>query len=149
MFSGKLIRLIETHHRQIEDRVLREIGRQPNLQHLRRLPDAELRERGQKILEHLGDWLAGNAEELGKEWEEVGKRRFEQSIPLHEVIHALCIVKSNIMEFIEEQGIPRDPLGFYAQEEMEHRLGQFFDRLIIHLACGYESAWRTTSLAAV
>jgi hypothetical protein len=149
MLSGKLIRLIETHHRQIGDRVLREIGRQPNLQHLRRLPDAELRERGQKILEHLGDWLAVDTEELGKYEEGLGRLRFEQSIPLHEVIHGLCILKNNLIEFIEEQGIPRDPLGLYAEQEMEHRLGLFFDRLIIHLARGYEAAWHTASLAAV
>jgi hypothetical protein len=148
MLSGKLIRLIETHHKQIGDRILRDIGRQPNLQHLRGLPDAELRERGQKILEHLGDWLAADAEEIWKREEELGKLRFEQSIPLSESIHALCIVKNNVIDFIEEQGIPRDPLGLYAQEEMEHRLGQFFDRMIIHLARGYETAWHIASLAA-
>jgi hypothetical protein len=148
MLSGKLIHLIETHHRQIGDRILREIGRQPDLQHLRRLPDAELRERGQRILENLGDWLAGDPKELWKAEEELGKVRFEESIPLHESIHALCIVKNNVIDFIEEQGIPRDPLGIYAEEEMEHRLGQFFDRLVIHLARGYEAAWHIASRAA-
>jgi hypothetical protein len=147
MLSSKLIRLVESHHRQIEERVLREIGRQPTLQHLRQLPDAELRERGQKILEHLGDWLAGDAAELGKDEEELGRRRFEQSIPLHEVIQALCIVKNNVIEFVEEQGVRCDALGLYAEEELEHRLGQFFDRLIIHLARGYEAAWRIESTA--
>jgi hypothetical protein len=39
-------------------------------------------------------------------------------------------------------------VGLYAEEEMEHRLGQFFDRLIIHLARGYEAAWHRASRAA-
>ena len=50
MLSGRLIHLIETHHRELTDRVLREIWRQQELPHVRRLPEAELRERGQAIV---------------------------------------------------------------------------------------------------
>jgi hypothetical protein len=148
MLSARLIRLIETHHREIGNRILRDISRQPELPHLRELPEAELRERAQIILERLGDWLVCDAGELGKKQEEIGKLRFEQAIPLHEAVRALCIVKDNLIEFVEEQGIPRDWLGLYAEEEMEHRLGQFFDRLIIHLVRGYEIAWHVAARAA-
>jgi len=148
MLSARLIRLIESHHKQIADRILRDISRQSELIHLQQLPENELRERALVILEHLGDWLAGNAEELGRKQEEVGKRRFEQTIPLHEAVRALCILKNQVIEFIEEQGIPRDPVGLYAEEELEHRLGQFFDKMIIHLVRGYELAWRRADRAA-
>ena len=141
MLSARLIRLIEAHCREIVDRVIRQISRQPDLAHVHRLPEAELRERTQVILEHLGDWLSGNAEELGLKQEEIGMRRFEQTVPLHEAVHALCIVKNSVIEFIEEQGIPQDSLGLYAEEELEHRLGQFVDTMIIHLVRGYEAAW--------
>jgi hypothetical protein len=148
MLSARLIRLIETHHKQIEERVVRDIGRQPELTHLRGLPDAELHERGQVILEHLGDWLAGSAEEPLRKQEEVGKLRFEQGIPLHEAVLALCIFKDHVIQFVEEQGIARDTVGLYAEEELEHRLGRFFDRLIVHLVLGYETAWRRAVQAA-
>lgn len=149
MLSGKLVHLIETHHKEISDRIIREIWRHPDLTHLRQLPEAELRERAQTLLENLGHWLvSGNMMELAKTQEVVGKRRFEQSIPLHEAVRALCLIKENMVDFIEEQGIPRDTLGLYAEEELEHRIGRFVDTLIIHLVRGYEAAWHKAAHAA-
>jgi hypothetical protein len=57
-------------------------------------------------------------------------------------------MKSTVIDFIEEQGIPLDTVGLYAEEELEHRLGKFFDQLIIHLVRGYEGAWRRAARAA-
>lgn len=150
MLSGKLIHLIEAHHKEINDRIMRELWRNPDLEHLRRLPESEMRERAQGILENLGYWLAaGNSEELAKQQEAIGKKRFEQSVPLHESVLALCILKEKMIDFIEEQGIPRDALAVYAEEEMEHRMGRFFDIMIIQMVRGYENAWRkAASIAA-
>jgi hypothetical protein len=148
MLSARLIHLIESHHKEVADRVLREIWRRQDLPHILRLPEAELRERNRIILEHLGEWLLGNEEEMGRRQEAVGRQRFEQAVPLHEAVHALCLIKNTVIEFIEEQGIPRDTIGLYAEEELEHRLGKFFDELIIHLVRGYEGAWRRAARAA-
>jgi hypothetical protein len=148
MLSARLIQIIETHHKEISDRVLREIWRREDLPHILRLPEAELRERNRVLLEHLGEWLLGNEEKMKRLQETVGSKRFEQSVPLHESVHALCLIKNCVIEFIEEQGIPRDTIGLYAEEELEHRLGKFFDQLIIHLVRGYESAWRRAARAA-
>ena len=116
MLSARLIHLIETHHKELADRVLREIWRRQDLPHILRLPEAELRERNRLLLEHLGEWLLGNEEKMRRLQESVGTKRFEQSVPL--------------------------------QEELEHRLGKFFDQLIIHLVRGYEGAWRRAIRAA-
>ena len=142
MLSARLIQLIETHHKELTDRVLRETWRRQDLPHILRLPEAELRERNRLLLEHLGEWLLGDEEKMERLQESVGTKRFEQSVPLHESVHALCLIKNTVIEFIEEQGIPRDTIGLYAEEELEHRLGKFFDQLIIHLVRGYERAWR-------
>ena len=142
MLSARLIHLIETHHKELADRVLREIWRRQDLPHILRLPEAELRERNRLLLEHLGEWLLGNEEKMRRLQESVGTKRFEQSVPLHESVHALCLIKNTVIEFIEEQGIPRDTVGLYAEEELEHRLGKFFDLMIVHLVRGYEAAWR-------
>ena len=148
MLSARLIHLIETHHKELADRVLREIWRRQDLPHILRLPEAELRERNRLLFEHLGEWLLGNEEKMKRLQESVGTKRFEQSVPLHESVHALCLIKNTVIEFIEEQGIARDTIGLYAEEELEHRLGKFFDQLIIHLVRGYEGAWRRAMRAA-
>jgi hypothetical protein len=141
--------LIEDHQEQIAANVISEIRRHPDLAGLTRLSDAELRERGQQILENLGYWLSGGHEaEIDESYEMLGKARFEESVPLHESVRALAIVKDKMIEFVHYQGIARTALDLYAEEELERRVGHFFDALTIHMVRGYETAWRRAAHAA-
>ena len=143
MLSGKLIHLVEAHQEQVAASIIREIRQHSELGHLRRLPDAELRERIQHILENLDDWLAGGFEtEIAHRYEELGRVRYEESIPLSETIRALCITKEKMITFVDEQGLTKTFMQLYAEEEFERRLGRFFDTLIIHVVHGYETATR-------
>lgn len=148
MLSGKLIRLIEAHQQEITNRLLRDIQRHPDLPHLRQLPEAELRERGQVLLEHLGYWLVeGNEEEVARKHEALGKTRFDEGVPLHESVHALFLIKEKMIDFIGEQGFNPNALQLYAEEELERRVGRFFDLLVLRLVRGYENAWRKVAHA--
>ncbi len=149
MLSGKLIHLIEAHQEQITANVIHEIRHCSDLVHLHKLPDAELRERGQLILENLGHWLAaGHEEEIGRRYENLGRARFEESIPLHESVRALCITKDKMIDFVNEQAITKTSMELYAEEELERRVGRFFDALIVHMVRGYETASRRAAHAA-
>jgi hypothetical protein len=148
MLSGKLVRLIEVHQREITDRLLRDIHRYPDLTHLRQLPEAELRERSQNILENLGYWLAQtNEEEIAHKYEGIGKGRFHEGVPLRESVQALFLIKEKMFDFIGEQGFPPDALQLYAEEELERRVGRFFDLLVLRLVRGYEDAWSKAAYA--
>jgi len=149
MLSGKLIYLIETHEEKISSRILREIRRDPGLSHLAALPEGELRERGREILQNLGHWLVtADEEKLDREYERIGKTRFQESVPLHEAIQGLCLIKYAMIDFIHEQGIDRDFLALYAEEELWRRMARFFDLLVIHMARGYEIEWYQTMQVA-
>ncbi|HLY15694.1 MAG TPA: hypothetical protein VKR61_00660 [Bryobacteraceae bacterium] len=149
MLSLKLIHLIEAHQEQIAANVIGEIRHHPEMAHFKKLPDAELRERSQLILENLGDWLsAAREQDLAKRYEVLGKDRFEESIPLHESVRALAIIKYKMLDFVHEQGLTRTPLEVYGEEELERRVGRFFDLLTIHMVRGYETAWRHAARAA-
>jgi hypothetical protein len=149
MLSARLIHLIEAHQEEISTTVLHDIRRHPDLSHIRNLQDAELRERGRQILAHLGKWLAeAREEELGREYEHIGKTRYEESIPLHESVRALCIIKDKMIDFVKDQGVKRDSMELYAEEELERRVDRFFDELVIHLVRGYEGAWRRAAHAS-
>jgi len=148
MLSPKLIELIEAHAEKISNRILRQIRRDPSLAHLANVPEAELRERAHQIVQNLGDWLEfGDDQTLAWEYQNVGKRRFEESVPLHESIRGLCLIKYAIIDYILEQGLDRDTVELYAEEELGRRVAHFFDRLVIHLARGYETEWRHSLLA--
>ncbi|MGO9228122.1 MAG: hypothetical protein ACLQKA_02765 [Bryobacteraceae bacterium] len=149
MVSGKLIHLIESHEGEISNRIMGEIRRDPDLTHLRMVSEGELRRRGDAIVKNLGYWLVGkNQDEMAQEYEALGRRRFEENIPLHEVVQAMFYIKNTMVDFVGEQGFNLDALTLYAEEELERRIDRFFDLLVIHLARGYESAWRRGAHAA-
>jgi hypothetical protein len=149
MLSGKLIHLIEAHREEIAANVIHAIRHHPDIVHMRKLPDAEFRERGQQILENLDHWLAAGFEtEIAHHYEVLGKARFEESIPLHESLRALCILKDKMIDFVNEQAIAKNSVELYAEEELERRIGRFFDALMIHMARGYENAVRRAAHAA-
>lgn len=149
MLSGKLIQLIEEHQEQIAVSVIREIRRHPDLIDMCKLSDAELRERGQQILKHLGYWIsAGHEAEIAQSYELLGKARFEESIPLHEPVRALAIIKNKMLDFVHYQGMARTAVDLYAEEELERRVGRFFDELTIHMVRGYETEWHRAAHAA-
>ena len=63
----------------------------------------------------------------------------KHSIPLHELIRCLQIVKARLIGF-SRQELSGTALQIYAEEELEHRVGRFFDEVIYYVAKGYESA---------
>jgi hypothetical protein len=147
MLSARLIHLIEAHQEEISNRILHDIRRHPELSHIRKLQELELRQRGRQILSDLGRWLA-EEEELAREYERIGNTRYEESIPLHESVRALYIIKDKMIDFVKDQVVTRDSMELYAEEELERRVGRFFDELVIHLVRGYEGAWRRAAHAA-
>ena len=149
MVSGKLVHLIEQHWDEITSRVIDEVRREPRMTHIRAVVEPELREWSQDLLQNLGHWLrAGNDEELAHQYENFGKLRFEQNVPLHESVRGLCIIREKMLDFVEEHIFSKSSLELYAEEELERRLGRFFDLLTIHMVEGYERAMRRAAVSA-
>ncbi len=149
MLCGKLIRLIESHEEQITANIIWSIRHHRDLPHLATLPDLELRERCQEIVQNLGHWYAqGNDERLAREYEAIGRTRFEESMPLHECVQGLCLIKEKMIAFLDSQGIDPDCLALYAEGQLVRCIGPFFDLLIVHLVRGYETARRHAAHAA-
>jgi hypothetical protein len=149
MISGRLVHLIETHGDRIIDRVISQIRREPEMVHIRSLLDSELREYGQELLKNLGRWLtASNDDELARRYDRLGRIRFEEDVPLHESVRALCLIREKMQDFVAEQMASKDVMELYAEEELDRRLERFFDLLIIHLVRGYERAWRHATAPA-
>jgi len=146
MVSGTLVHLIESHWEEIASRVIGQIRREPEMSHIRGLRESDLHEWGRNLLENLGHWLsAGNEHDLAVKYEQLGKLRYEQNVPLHETVRALSIVREKMVDFVDEQIFSKNALSLYAEEELGRRLGRFFDVLTVHLVKGYERALRVAA----
>jgi len=141
MFSFTLVQKIEGHSEQIAGMVAEEIGRDPHLESIGTLHRDELARRARDLLENLGHWLVARDPEVAHWSEPLGRARFEHSIPLHELIRCLLIVKARLIDF-SRQELSGTALQIYAEAELEHRVGRFFDEVIYYVAKGYESARR-------
>jgi hypothetical protein len=145
MLSAKLIQLIEDHWEGITAAVIRQIRSDPRLFHISNLPDTELREVGRNILKNLGHWVTASRNEqrtVEEIYEGLGRVRFAQGIPLHECVRGQQIVKQKVVEFMRDHEFAQSSVSIYAEEELEHRLNDFFDDLTYHEVFGYESALR-------
>jgi hypothetical protein len=148
MLSGRLVHLIETHWEDIVSRVLTQISREPQMAHYRAIVEPEMRDWGQILLRNLGHWLtAGKEEQVAQQYERLGRLRCEAHIPLHESVRCLAIVREHVLDFVEEHVYSKTSLELYEEEELDRRLGRFFDLLTIHLVKGYEEALRAATLS--
>ena len=143
MLASKLIRLIEDHWETITSTTITEIRQDRTFEHIARLPDSELLEWGEGILRNLSRWiLEGREGEVAERYEGLGQRRFREAVPLHEAVRGLQVLKDILVEFVRNQGMGHTTMEIYAEEELEHRLGKFFDCLVYRLVHGYEIALR-------
>ena len=143
MLSTRLVRLIEAKWEELARRLVRAIRGNPETATLALRPEIELREWCQEILENLGSLLALSKEEdIRRRFREMGRARFEESVPLHEAVLRIQMLRNELMSFIHEQGYPVSALHLYAEKELEQRITGFFDATVYGLVRGYEDAMR-------
>jgi hypothetical protein len=151
MLSAKLIQLIEDHWQGITTAIIHQIRSDPRLHQISRLSETELRDSGRGILRNLGQYLTASKLEqqmVEEQYEGIGRVRFAESIPLHECVRALQLVKQKVVQFSRDHQFAQSTVEIYAEEELEHRLNEFFDDLIYHEVIGYEEAMRKAMAAA-
>jgi hypothetical protein len=143
MISTRLIHLIESNRDLIIDRVAAELRREPQITHGKSIQDYELHGLAQDLLHHLGDWLSsGNSYDLTLRYERFGALCYQQGIPLHEALRGMCLLREKMLDVAQENMFSNNSVELYAEEELDRRLGRFFDGLAVHLAKGFEEAAR-------
>ncbi len=146
MISTRLIHLIESNRDQIIDRVAAQIRLEPEITHGKPIQDYELGALGQDLLHHLGDWLSsGNGHDLAHRFERLGTVCYQKEIPLHQALRGMSLLREKMIDVAQEHMISNSSIELYAEEELERRLGRFFDRLTMRMAFGFEEAARKPS----
>jgi|JRYK01.1.fsa_nt_gb hypothetical protein len=143
MLSSPLIQKIEHNWETIALQVIAQRARDPRLPHYRTLADSELRERARDLVENLAKWLETHDDGwVERTYQSLGRRRFYESIPLHEVIHKTNLVNRQIRQFAVDENLELTPVEIYAEMELLRHLAAFFDLVLYGISKGYESALR-------
>ena len=152
MLGARLLQLIQSHAGPLSREVVHDLMTNDRTPAFRRLNPADVETRVSAVFYGLGKWL-GDADEdaIRHEYEEMGRSRFRQGVPVSELIYALVITKSHLRRYIREHGVvdfagdrvaPQEllPLELHSIQDFNYRVGEFFDRALYHLARGYEAA---------
>ena len=151
MLTARLMELIGTHTRSLISETMQDIFTNDRTSSFRRLRAEELEPRIAALYLNLGNWVGSPKEDaIQKEYEEWGRARFRQGIPLSELVYCIILAKSRLRRFIREYGLvgfsgervtPDElvPVELYGMQELNYMLGEFFDRALYHLARGYEA----------
>lgn len=141
MISTRLVHQIEDHWEAVSERFLRLARGNHHLQHLSHIPESEITEICHRVLHNLGHWLASSSEEeIAPLYEKHGRDRYLQGMPLSEALRALQLMKEATLAYIRDEFMVQTSVDVYAEEELQHQLGRFFDLMIYYLARGYEHA---------
>ena len=151
MVSARLVELIQNHAPQLARDTVADLMANPQTPSFRQVPRLDLEQRIFRIYHHLGDWIAEGQGFAASEFEEWGHRRFEQGVPLSEIVFAVLRLKANLVRYIREHGLidsafPRAeadyvlPMHLHSLQELNLMVSEFFDRALYHLARGYEAA---------
>lgn len=141
MLSDQLVRFICGHWKQISGTATLRISSDPETPHMNRLPEGEFERWARQIIERIAIWPGANDEKRLAQWyQELGRSRFVEEIPLPEVIRSLHVLKHCTLDLVRSEGFARTPVEIYAEEELEYLIGNYFDRLVYHVAQGYWAA---------
>ena len=152
MLGSRLLQLVHSHAGTLSREVMDDLMTNERTPAFRRLNAADVETRVSAVFYGLSKWLDdADDDAVRNEYEEMGRTRFRQGVPVSELIYALVVTKSHLRGYIREHGLvdfagdrvaPQEllPLELHSIQDFNYRVGEFFDRALYHLARGYEGA---------
>jgi hypothetical protein len=151
MLGARLLQLIQAHAGSLTHEVITDLRTNERTPSFRRLSVPSVESRIGALYSNLGRWI-GDADDnaIRVEYEEMGRRRFREDVPISEIVYALLLTKRHLRRYIRDHGLvdfagdrmmPDEllPLELHSIQELNYQVGEFFDRALYHLARGYEA----------
>ena len=131
MLSAYLVRLVEQHADTLTDELVADLQKNSGTPSFHRLSTDELRHRAFTVYHGLGDWLADTDDPaVEAKFEGLGRQRFHEKVPLHEVVLATTLMKQHLRDKIRAVGNIYSALELHNELQLSLLIGRFFDRML-------------------
>ena len=143
MLAGYLIQTLERHSDTLADALVRDLTTNEQTPSYRRLQTEDLRERARAIYRHLVDWLAEGSEvRIATTFEALGRQRFDEQIPLEELVYAIILTKRHVRASVGRLYEIESAIELHYVNDLHAMLDVFFDRALHAAVTGYEQPRR-------
>ena len=134
MTAAEMIQIIEKGSAQYFSGLIQEVRSNLGTNHYRRLSEDELARRITAVYLNLEHWIATRDDvAVRSTGEDLGKRRFDEGMPLGQVVLALVLEENYLRKYLSNQGV--SPEGEWGQT-----ITEFFQKMMYTTAHGYEVA---------
>lgn len=150
MLGVRLLSRIEKNWEKIARSVLEQSRRDVNVHHYSRLHETEVRTRCLDVVHDLRCWVNGDMteEELRAEYRRLGARRYRDGFPLEEVVYMLQTIEWQIVQYVQDENPPQNPVDLYSEVEILRALDRFFGITVHSTVAGFERARKDAASAA-
>jgi hypothetical protein len=139
MNAADLIRVIQEQGRPLVESLFGEFRSNLGTSHYHRLSNEELFRRGYVVYQNLANWLTTrDAAAIHRSGTQLGKERFDEGIPLGQVVLALILEEKHLWKYTTNRDAAVD-------ERLRLEVAEFFARAIYSTALGYEEALAESS----
>jgi len=144
MISEKMIAMIKDNADELSKRLCKDLLSREETKSYRKLNEELVCERVFDVYSRLDSWLARDKKkgEIQEHYTKMGKKRFQEGIPLVEVVMALMLIKRHLWLFVLEKHFFDSSYEFQQALEFNNRVVLFFDRAIYFTTMGYEEELR-------
>jgi hypothetical protein len=143
MLAGYLIQTLERHADTLADALVRDLTTNEQTPSYRRLPAEALRERTHAIYRNLLDWLAEGSEvRIATTFEALGRERFEEQIPLEELVYAFILTRRHVRASASRLYEIESAIELHYVNDLHAMIDLFFDRALHATVTGYEQPRR-------
>jgi hypothetical protein len=143
MIALRFVRLIESHSDLLAENLLRLVEHSGRTLDLRKIPEAEIRERAYEVYRNLSDWLLHKTEaDIKRTYVHLGYRRAAQGVSTSALAWGLMMTEENLWDFLENEGLRESAVEILGNLELLRMLDQFYDRAIYYALVGYENYLR-------
>jgi hypothetical protein len=140
MIYVKIMEVLKAEADQLSKRVVKDLLERGETEYHKKYSADLMYERVFDVYSNLGYWLdrARSKEEVRKHFYDMGKKRFEEGIPLHEVVMFLMLIKRHLWLYLLEKHFFESSYELLKSLEMNNRIVLYFDRGILAATMGYE-----------